>query len=192
VATPTGNLVSCMKTLRAFPALALVGLALSLTACQPKIQAASAGAAPAAPAAPSTVLGRAPDWKLKDLEGKEVSFAQFKGKVVVVDFWATWCGPCRIEIPGYIELQDKYGKDGLVVIGISLDQGGIGPVKKFVQEQKMNYVVVMGDEETQALFGGMDAIPTTFLIDRAGNIRDRKVGVEEKAEYEKKIVAVLN
>lgn len=87
----------------------------------------------------------APAWKLPDLDGRTVSSDQFKGKVVVVDFWATWCPPCREEIPGYIALQEKYGRDGLVIIGVSLDRGGLEPVKKFAGRHGMNYVVVMGD-----------------------------------------------
>jgi len=172
---------------RSFPLLALLALAPGPSA----ISLAAAAAGQPATVAPLPVLGAAPAWRLKDLDGKEVSFAQFKGKVVIVDFWATWCVPCRHEIPGYIALQEKYRKDGLVVVGISLDQAGPAAVKKFVASEKINYVVVMGDDDTQTLFGGMEAIPTTFLIDRAGNVRDRKLGVEETADYEKKILSVL-
>jgi thiol-disulfide isomerase/thioredoxin len=136
-------------------------------------------------------IGPAPTWRLQDLAGKSVTSDDFKGKVVVVDFWATWCPPCRAEIPGYTELQRKYGKDGFMIVGISLDQAGPDVVKSFADKTGINYQLVMGDEKVVAAFGGVEGIPTTFLIDRAGQIRDRKVGAEETAEYEKKIAAVL-
>lgn len=126
----------------------------------------------------------APEWTLKGLDGQDVSSAQFKGKVVVVDFWATWCGPCLMEIPGYIGLQKKYGKDGLVIVGVSLDRGGAAKVRKFVEKEGINYVVVLGDDEVAERFGGLEAIPTTFLIDRAGRIVHRKTGAWPHEEYE--------
>jgi peroxiredoxin len=147
-----------------------------------------------APAAASPSLPRlapAPAWTLKDLNGAPVSMAQFKGKVVVVDFWATWCPPCRAEIPGYIEMVRKHGKDGLVIVGISLDQGGPEVVKPFAAKAGINYQLVMGDDGVVAAFGGVEGIPTTCLIDRSGTIRDRKVGAEESESYERKVLAVL-
>lgn len=162
-----------MNSFRSFLALALFSVV------------AAVGRAEAVPPTP------APVWKLKDVEGKVVTSESFKGKVVVVDFWATWCPPCRAEIPGYIELQKKYGKDGLVIIGISLDQKGPSVVKPFMEKFGINYPIVMGDDEISAAFGGMDAIPTTFIIDRAGIIRDRKVGSEPTEDYEKRLLAIL-
>ena len=126
----------------------------------------------------------APAWTLKNLEGKPVSFAEFKGKVVVIDFWATWCGPCRTEIPGYIELQKKYGKDGLVVIGMSIDSIAAKEVAKFVKKNGMNYTVLMADDAVVAAFGNFTMIPTTFLINRDGRIIHQKSGMWDHAEYE--------
>lgn len=137
------------------------------------------------------VIGPAPAWKLKDLEGKLVSSEDFKGKVVVLDFWATWCPPCRAEIPGYVDLYKKYGKDRLAIIGVSLDEAGPKVVQQFVTKFGVNYPIVMGDDAVQSAFGGMEAIPTTFLIDQNGRIRDKKVGAEPTESYEKKIAALL-
>lgn len=155
-----------------------------------KSAATASAAQPALAALPK--LGPAPSWRLKDVNGNVVSSEQFKGKVVVLDFWATWCGPCRQEIPGYTDLQKKYGKDGLAIIGVSMDEGGPGVVKEFVEKFGVNYQMVMNDDAVTSAFGRMEAIPTTYLIDRTGQVRDRKVGVEPTAEYERKITSLLN
>lgn len=173
-------------------------LILGTAACSRRgeegVSAGSAGAAKAGAVKPAVKLpqiGPAPAWQLKDLNGTAVSFEQFKGKVVVVDFWATWCPPCREEIPGYVALARKYEKEGLVIVGVSLDQGGPEVVKAFAAKWGIPYPLVMGDENVVAAFGGVEGIPTTFLIDRAGQIRDHKVGLVPTAEYEQRILAVL-
>ena len=134
----------------------------------------------------------APALTFKSLDGHDVSLAQFKGKVVVVDFWATWCGPCVSEIPGYVALQKKYGADGLVIVGVSVDRKGPEWVKKFAQENGMNYTVVMGDDAIVEAFGGFDAIPTTFLISRSGRILNKKTGAVPPEEYQKLVKQALN
>jgi thiol-disulfide isomerase/thioredoxin len=120
-----------------------------------------------------------------------VSSDQFKGKVVVVDFWATWCVPCRAEIPGYVALQSKYGAEGLVIVGISTDQGGPAPVKKFLQKYGVTYPIVMSDGNVEGAFGGIDGIPTTFIIDRTGHLRNRKIGSESTVAFEKVLLRYL-
>jgi thiol-disulfide isomerase/thioredoxin len=180
-----------MHASRLFP-LAAAGISLLIAAGCSKPATGSATAPAAAKVAGSLPkIGPAPSWRLQDLAGKPVSSEDLKGKVVVVDFWATWCPPCREEIPGYIELQKQYGPEGLVIVGISLDQQGPDIVKPFAAKYGINYPLVMGDEKVVAAFGGVEGIPTTFLIDRNGVIRDRKVGMEHKAEYEAKILKVL-
>ena len=145
-----------------------------------------------APAQIATTALPAPAWKLKDLDGHEVSSDQFKGKVVVVDFWATWCGPCVEEIPGYIALQKKYGPRGLVMVGVSLDRKGPAHVKQFAVANGMNYTLVMGDEAVVEAFGSFQAIPTTFLISREGRILNQKTGAAPAEEYEKLVKWALD
>ena len=178
-----------MTTLRC---LLILGVVIATGACR-RAQTSSPGPAPAEPAAPAGTAVAAPAWKLKDVDGNVVSSESFKGKVVVVDFWATWCGPCRTEIPGYIALQKKYAGDGLVVIGISVDRDANAPqtVKNFMEKLGVNYTMVLADDAVQAAFGGTEYIPTTFLIDREGNIRDKKVGAEPVDVYEATVLKYL-
>ena len=149
----------------------------------------------ASSSAPDLVLNPArpelPDVRFADAQGNPTSLAAFRGRVVLLNVWATWCPPCREEIPGYIELANKYAKDGLVIVGVSLDQAGVDVVKAFAARSKITYPLVMGDDAAVTAFGGVEALPTTFLIDRDGQVRDRKVGMVEKEDYEKRILAVL-
>jgi len=133
----------------------------------------------------------APAWKLHTLDGRLVSSTDFAGKVLVVDFWATWCPPCRAEIPGFVALQKKYEKEGLVIVGISLDQGGPDVVKKFIAQNNIGYQIVLADDGVADAFGGIEGIPTTFVIDRAGKIQRKEVGFVEAAEFEKRIQPLL-
>ena len=133
----------------------------------------------------------APTWKLRTVDGVEVKSADFAGKVLVVDFWATWRPPCRAEIPGFIELQKKYGKDGLVIVGVSVDQGGPEVVKKFIAQNKISYAIVLADGDVTDAFGGIEGIPTTFVIDREGKIQLKEVGFVEVGEFEKRIQPLL-
>ncbi|MBI4327134.1 MAG: TlpA family protein disulfide reductase [Chloroflexi bacterium] len=134
----------------------------------------------------------APAWVLKDLNDKTVKSSDLKGKVVILDFWATWCGPCRMEIPGFIELQKNYGAKGLVVVGIALDEEGTTVVKPFATKAGINYTVLIGDAKVQRAFGDVNALPTTFVIDREGRIVSRHVGYADTKTFEHEIKRLLS
>jgi peroxiredoxin len=137
------------------------------------------------------VLGTAPTWSLATLDGEVVGTETLKGKVVVVDFWATWCGPCVHEIPGYVAMQKKYGARGLVIVGLSVDQKGADAVVPFAKKKAINYPLALADAAVAAAFGGVEFLPTTFLIDREGRIRHKKTGAMDAADYEKLVVPLL-
>ncbi|MFA5388562.1 MAG: TlpA disulfide reductase family protein [Candidatus Omnitrophota bacterium] len=134
---------------------------------------------------------KAPEFSLKDINGKQVSLSDFKGKVLIIDFWATWCPPCKQEVPHFIELYDQYKDKGLEIIGIALDWQGEKVVPKFVSEYKINYPVVLGNDEVSGLYGGIAAIPTTFLVDREGNIIKKYIGYNAKEVFEKDMKELL-
>ena len=133
----------------------------------------------------------APSWELADLEGKTVRSTDLKGKVVVLDFWATWCPPCRAEIPDFIALQKKYSAVGLAVIGVSVDQASLKTVKAFAEKNGINYPVVLADNKIVDSFGGIDGLPTTFIIDRKGNIVKQHLGFTPSTTIEKEVKALL-
>jgi len=135
--------------------------------------------------------GKAPNFSLKTADGKTVELAKQKGKVVVVNFWATWCGPCRAEIPGFIEMYERYKSKGLEIIGVSLDQDGWNVVKPYVERMKVTYPVVVGDGALADAYGGIEAIPTTFIVDKNGNILNRHLGYLSKQAFEKIIKDLL-
>jgi thiol-disulfide isomerase/thioredoxin len=139
----------------------------------------------------SNALRPTPDWELKNLDGKTVKLSEFRGKVVILDFWAKWCVPCRVEIPHFVELQKQYGHKGLTVIGVSLDEQGPEVVKKFVKQLGVNYPIVIGNEKVAEAYSGIDAIPTTFLIDRQGRIVTRHMGYTDKGTFEEEIQPLL-
>jgi thiol-disulfide isomerase/thioredoxin len=147
--------------------------------------------APAFAQEASSAKTPAAGWQLNDLNGKMVKSSDFRGKVVILDFWATWCVPCRVEIPHFVELQKQYGDKGLTVIGVSLDERGVEVVKKFAKRFSVNYPIVIGNEKVAEEYGGIDAIPTTFVIDRQGRIVSRHIGYDDKAAFEKEIQLVL-
>ena len=133
----------------------------------------------------------APNFELKDVNGKTVKLSDFRGKTVMVDFWATWCGPCQIEIPWFMDFERKYKDQGFVVIGVAMDDEGWQVVKPFIEQMKMNYRVVIGNDHTADLYGGIEALPTTVLIDRDGRIASTHVGLAGKQEFQDAIEKLL-
>jgi peroxiredoxin len=133
----------------------------------------------------------APDFTLKDISGKEVRLSDFRGKVVILDFWATWCPPCRMEIPHFIDLYREYRDDGLEIVGVALDRNGIQAVVPFVQKNGIPYVSLIGNAEVTQLYGGIKNIPTTFVLDRQGRIVSKHVGYRPREVFEREIVALL-
>lgn len=118
----------------------------------------------------------APDFKLRDLSGTEIELSDFKGKMVILNFWATWCAPCRYEIPLLVSLYKEFNKKGLEIIGVSVDDGGIELVKEFSEKYKINYPVLMYNREVIYSYGGINSIPTTFIITRGGKVVNLFVG----------------
>jgi thiol-disulfide isomerase/thioredoxin len=141
-----------------------------------------------------------PDFTLKDMEDHDVSLSQFKGKVVLVNFWATWCGPCRIEIPWLIELQNKYAAHGFTVLGVAMGEEGKSAVAPFVQKerfkvggasQSMNYPIVVGNDAAADKFGGLVGFPTSVLISKDGRVVKRVDGLVSYDEIDKAIQSQL-
>ena len=133
----------------------------------------------------------APGFTLKDSTGKQVSLSDYKGKIVLLNFWATWCGPCKIEIPWFIEFEQRYKDKGFAVLGVSMDEEGWDAVKPYLDANKVNYRVVVGNDTVAQQFGGVDSLPTTFLIDQTGKIASTHIGLVSKGDYEHEISQLL-
>ncbi|PYT98800.1 MAG: hypothetical protein DMG38_14100 [Acidobacteria bacterium] len=132
-----------------------------------------------------------PEVALTDSEGTAVKLSAYKGRVVLLDFWATWCEGCKQEIPWFMEFQDKYNKTGLTVVGASLDDDGWKSVTPYLREHKINYRIVMGTFESAKPLGVDKGMPVTLLIDRTGKIADLHVGMVDKAAFEREIQNLL-
>ena len=145
----------------------------------------------------------APEFTLQDLSGKKVSLADFKGKAVLINFWATWCGPCKVETPWLVELRNQYAAKGFEVLGISTEGDDLKPgdkegwakdkaaIAKFVKEEKMPYPVLINGDSLATEYGGLDAMPTSFYVDRSGNVVNVQLGLTSKDEMEANIRKTL-
>ena len=133
----------------------------------------------------------APDFALEDSAGNLVRLSELAGQVVLLNFWATWCGPCRIEMPWFNEFQRVYGSKGFTVIGVSVDDDGWSSVLPYLSEQRIDYPVVVGNEDVLARYGGIESLPTTLIIDRQGRVAATHLGLPSRDAYERDIEAVL-
>jgi peroxiredoxin len=134
----------------------------------------------------------APEFALKDSNGQTVHLADYKGKVVLLDFWATWCGPCKIEIPWFIEFEQQFKDRGFAVLGVSMDEDGWDAVKPYMDDLKINYRILLGNEQVSDIYGGVESLPTTLLIDRQGKIASIHIGLSQgKEEFRNDIDRLL-
>ncbi len=134
----------------------------------------------------------APDFSLESLDGKSMKLSDFRGKAVLLNFWATWCGPCKIEMPWFVELQNQYGPQGFQIVGVAMDESPKDDIAKFAKEMGVNYPVLLGKESVGDAYGGVPALPESFFISRDGRILDKFIGLRGRAEVEDAIKAALD
>ena len=134
---------------------------------------------------------KAPALTLKDIEGRSISLSDYKGKVVLLNFWATWCPPCRAEIPDLVRAQRRYGNRGLQVVGVTYPPEKISRVRRFLRRLGVNYPVAVGTKQTRALFDKGETLPLTVVFDREGNIREVIEGILLPEEFEQKVLPLL-
>jgi thiol-disulfide isomerase/thioredoxin len=185
-------------------AIALLAIAIPFV-WQPHVDAEPAASASsvapaasdeAAPASAACMADPKPanfNFTMKDVDGNQVSLEAYKGKVVLLNFWATWCGPCKAEIPGFVRLQDKYRDKGLVIVGYSVDDTA-EKAKAYAAEYKMNYPILLGEgrEDVQDAYGPIWGIPASFIISKDGKVCRKHMGIAPEAVFEKEVAALLN
>ena len=131
------------------------------------------------------------DFELTTLNGQEITLASYKGKVLILDMWDTWCPPCKAEIPHFVELYDEYNDQGLEILGVAFGREGVDAVRQFIKDYNVNYPNAIGNQAIVDGFGGIRAIPTTFIIDQKGNIHQKLVGYKDKQTFENYINELL-
>ena len=171
---------------RYYRAAAAAILALLLAACSKSTKEIEANIRP------ESNRKKAPNFSLKDASGDTVNLADYKGKVVLVNFWATWCGPCKVEIPWFVEFEKNYKDRDFAVLGISMDDDGWKSVRPYIASHKINYRMVIGSEVVSQQFGEIDSLPTSFILDREGRIAANHVGLVDKRDYQNEILKLLD
>jgi peroxiredoxin len=154
-------------------------------------QAARRKSGPGAPAVASMNGQAAPDFTLETLDGKTVHLSDFKGKGVLLNFWATWCQPCKIEMPWFAELQKQYGPQGLQIVGVAMDDASPKEIGEFAHDLGVNYPILVGKEDVGNAYGGVQFLPATFYIGRDGKIVDKVFGLKGRGEIEDSIKKAL-
>lgn len=172
-------------------ALVVVAIVVALMLYFGYHQARRPGVASAS-AARLTQSSLAPDFTLESLDGKTMRLSDFRGKAVLLNFWATWCGPCKIEMPWFVDLQKQYAQQGLQIVGVAMDDASKEDIAKFAKDMGVNYPVLIGKESVGDQYGGVNALPETYLIGRDGKIVDRIIGLKGKGEIEDAIRKALD
>lgn len=134
---------------------------------------------------------RAPNFELTTLDGKRVKLSDYRGKAVLLNFWATWCSPCKVEMPWFVELQKQYGNDGLVILGVAMDDSDTPKIARFASEMGVNYPVLLGTDQVSEEYGNVEFLPTSFYIDREGKIIGKGTGLLGRGEIEENVRKAL-
>ena len=139
------------------------------------------------------VMGEvAPDFALNSLDGSSVKLSSLRGKAVLLNFWATWCGPCKVEMPWFVELQREYGPQGFQIVGVAMDDASTDDIAKFAKDMGVNYPILIGKEAVGDQYGGIPNLPETFFIGRDGKIVDKIVGLKDRGDIEESIKRALD
>ena len=173
-------------------ALAALAMGLAASSCSRRPEAGVRNGDAREQAEASDLVSKpAPDFSLKDATGTTVKLSDLKGKVVLLNFWATWCGPCKVEIPWFISFQQQYKDQNFAVLGVAFDDDGWDAVKPYIAEHKINYRIMVGNDALDKAYGGIESLPTTFIIGRDGRIVSRHVGLISKSTYQEEIARLL-
>lgn len=125
----------------------------------------------------------APDFDLQTLDGKNLKLSDLRGKAVLLNFWATYCGPCKIEMPWFVELQKEYGPQGFQIVGVAMDDASTEDIAKFAKEMGVNYPILLGKDSVAESYGGVSVLPTTYFVDRGGKIIAREFGLQSRSVF---------